>query len=61
MADREEKIKIDPLLDMIYEIYKEDIRGGKLRVDLFESCGQVVGKSATQSQTFQQPEFLFKE
>lgn len=61
MENREEKIKVSPLLEIIYDLYKEDTRGGKLRVDLFGDCGQVVGKSATQSQTFQQPEFSFKE
>ena len=56
MADREEKIKIDPLLEMIYEIYKEDIRGGKLRAD-----EQFVEKSASKSQTFHQTALIFRE
>lgn len=61
MENREEKIKVSPLLEIIYDLYREDIRGGKLRVDLFGDCGKVVGKSATHSQTFQQPELSFKE
>jgi hypothetical protein len=49
----EKNIEITPLLEIIYDLYKEDVKGGKLRKDLFKGCRQVVEKSAPQSQTFQ--------
>jgi hypothetical protein len=47
--DMEEE-KVQTLIEIIYELYKEDIKGGKLR-----SCEQAVEKSAPQSLTFQWP------
>ena len=55
MAKKEEnKIEINMLLEIIYERYKEDVRGGKLRVELFEGYEQSVGKSAPKAKTFHQ-------
>jgi len=61
MEDREKEIQINSLLEIIYELYREDVKRGKLRDDIFRDYKQVVGKSATKSQTFQQPEFSFKK
>jgi len=56
MIDQKDSpIEISTLLEIIYELYREDIKGGKLREDLFKDCKQVVEKSATKSQTFQWP------
>ena len=52
----EEEIKVQTLIEIIYDLYKEDIKGGKLKVDK-----QVVEKSAPKSQTFQWPAKLFDE
>ena len=60
MENREEKIQISPLLDMIYEIYRQDIRKGILRDDIFKDYEQAVGKSATKGQTFHQTAFDYK-
>ena len=54
MEYKEEKIQLSPLLEMIYEIFREDIKKGKLRIDAFKDM-QAVGKSTTKSQTFHQP------
>jgi len=61
MKDREKDIQINSLLEIMYELYKEDVKRGKLRDDIFRDYNQAVGKSATKSQTFQQPELLLKE
>jgi len=61
MAKKEEnKIEINMLLEIIYERYKEDVRGGKLRVDTFNDK-QAVGKSAPKAKTFHQPALTYKE
>lgn len=58
MAKKEEnKIEINMLLEIIYERYREDVRGGKLRVELSEGYKQAVGKSAQKAETFHQPAF----
>jgi hypothetical protein len=61
MENREEKIQISPLLEMIYEIYRQDIRKGVLRDDIFKDYEQAVGKSATEGKTFHQTALLLKE
>jgi len=61
MEDIEQEIQINPLLEIIYELYREDVKRGKLRDDILRDYNQAVGKSATKSQTFQQPELLLKE
>lgn len=58
MQDKEE-INISTILEIIYELYKEDIKKGKLRIDIFKDK-QSGGKSATQSQTFHQTAFDYK-
>ena len=60
MKQEESKIEITPLLEIIYELYKEDIKGGKLKVDLYGGDEQVVGKSAAGRQTFHQPALINK-
>ena len=60
MENREEEIQISPLLEMIYEVYRKDIKMGKLRVDIFKDS-QAVGKSAAKGQTFHQPVFSYKK
>lgn len=59
MENREEKIQISPLFEMIYQVYREDIKKGKLRIDTFKDK-QAVGKSATNGQTFHQSAFDYK-
>jgi len=49
MEDREKEIQINSLLEIIYELYREDVKRGKLRDDIFRDYKQVVGKSATKS------------
>jgi hypothetical protein len=61
MKDIEKHIKIKTLLEIIYELYREDVKHGKLRDEIFRDYNKAVGKSAIKSQTFQQPELLFKE
>jgi len=53
MLDKD-KIQINILIEIVYELYKKDQQAGKLRDKLFTSDGQAVGKSAPKSQTFQQ-------
>jgi len=59
MEYKEEKIQLSPLLEMIYEIFKEDIKKGKLRTDTFKGM-QAVGKSAIKAKTFHQPAIDFR-
>lgn len=61
MVSKEEEIKINTLLEIIYELYREDIRKGKIRDEIFKGYKKVVGKSATESQTFHQTAFKYKE
>ena len=56
----EEKIQISSLLEMIYQIYRQDIKKGKLRIDTFNDM-QAVGKSAQKAKTFHQPAFMFRQ
>jgi len=60
MKQEENKTEISTLLEIIYEMYKEDIKKGKLRDDTFKEYQQSVGKSARKAKTFQQTEFIFK-
>ena len=56
----EEKIQISSLLEMIYQIYRQDIKKGKLRIDIFKNR-QAVGKSAKKAKTFHQPALMFRQ
>lgn len=47
MASRKEEIQINTLLEIIYELYREDVRKGKIRDEIFKGHKQTVGKSAT--------------
>ncbi len=62
MSDHKENI-VEPytLLEIIYEIYKKDVKGGKLRYDFQMGEAQFVGKSATKRQTFHQTALVLKE
>ena len=60
MENREEKIQISPLFEMIYEVYRKDIKTDKLRDDIFKDYEQAVGKSATRGQTFHQTAFDYR-
>ena len=60
MEYKEEKIQISPLLEMIYQIYRQDIKKGKLRIDTFNDM-QAVGKSAIKAKTFHQPALMFRQ
>ena len=61
MKDQNEnKIDISTLQEIIYELYKEDVKRGKLRKDLFRDYEKSVGKSAPQSQTFHQTTFNYE-
>jgi len=57
----ENQIEVSTLLEIIYELYREDIKRGKIRDEIFKECKQAVGKSATESQTFHQTAFIYKE
>jgi len=52
---RKEEIKLNTLLEIIYEIYREDLKNGKIRSKTFKDCKQAVGKSAYENLTFQWP------
>jgi len=41
-------------------MYKEDIKRGKIRDEIFKECKQAVGKSATKAKTFHQTVFKYK-
>ena len=57
MVDRK-KIEVSTLIEIIYELYKKDLKTGKSREDVFK---QTVGKSADQkSQTFHQAAFDYR-
>jgi hypothetical protein len=57
MADRK-KIEASDLIEIIYELYRKDIKAGKLREEVFK---QPVGKSANQnSLTFHQAAFDYR-
>ena len=48
MKDKDENnIEVSTLLDIIYELFKEDVKRGKLKEDLFKGRKQVVVKPAT--------------
>lgn len=53
MASSEEEIQINTFLEIIYELYREDIRKGKIRDEIFKGYKKAVGKSVKKSRTFQ--------
>jgi len=57
MESRKEEIQINTLLEIIYELYRKDIKKGKTRDEMFKGFEQAVGKSATKAKTFQQSAF----
>jgi len=60
MKQEENKTEISILLEIIYEMYKEDIKRGKIRDEIFKECKQDVGKSATKAKTFHQTVFKYE-
>ena len=60
MEDKGKKIQLNPLFEMIYEIFKQDLKKGKLRTHTFKDM-QAVGKSAQKAKTFHQPAFMFRQ
>ncbi len=63
MEKEQEKVQktINLLADIIYELYEEYIKGGKLKVGMSRVKKQSVGKSAQKTKTFQQTSLVFKE
>lgn len=59
--DKENQKVINLLADIIYDLYEDYIKGGKLKVGLFKDKKQSVGKSPQKAKTFQQTEMVFKE
>ena len=58
--NKETKLILKKLAEIIYEQFIKDLTAGNLRKDLFQGCEQSVGKSAKKAKTFHQPALNYK-
>ena len=58
--EEENKKTVTLLAEIIYELYK-DLKNGKLKNEICSVNKRAVGKSVTESQTFHQTAFKYKE
>lgn len=61
LKQKEMKIIINKLLDMVYWLYLKDLKNGNLKNEICSVYKKVVGKSTKKAGTFQQTAFVFKK